>query len=201
MSELYLYIFLFVLVVGFCIWELWISRRNSPKNRHLCDIVLDDDGNKSSFNAVYSQYAGKIEAEYDSCSADLSDLFKNHRDEDFDTLPLETVALSYDCREELYSLAPGDRLYLLKELGIEGVEFKVFSEGRLIGKLSFSNSLYLEDLMNIALIKGVYVWKKSNFTLDLVIFYEYRDLCSFSCCSEPFRLKIEGKQPFTLYQN
>lgn len=217
MSDLVIYLVLLALLAGFWIWELWLARKMSSLKAFISgkkDLPDDlkmkkHDLSEGCMTDVSSLDIG--ERRYREMTDNLHSLLKKHKDDMFVTLSLCPADLSDDCSRILHNLMPGDRLFLLRETVGRSVWFSVFHQGRLIGYISRSESAMIHDIMTDSVVSGAFVWKQNCFgecdftDLEIVLFYHRRSATSrdncIDCNTQPYKLSVEGQNPFILYQN
>lgn len=214
-SEIFIYLFLLLLIVAFWVWELWISKKSIRKfdpDEPLKGCVYSDEQpvDAGIYDPVGQTIATLGPERYEKMTVNLSKLLKRHENDDFVTFKLQKEDLTEDCSKTLHNLIPGDRLFLLREDSDEGIVFKIFADGRMIGRLSHTDSYYVVSVMADSAVKGLYVWKQNCFgncdftDLDMVLFFESSSevaFRNFSAVSDPSRLKVSGLNQFNLYQN
>lgn len=222
MSDFTIYVFLLLLVLCFWAWELWISKRSRrPIMDDSADILYEEDDNNENLNnpKITTDENIKIKTirvigqkRYDEMNDRLTRLLDKHRGEDFYTVSLEGVPLGKDSSRVLHHLLPGDRVCLLRSENGGNIEFKVFSEGRLIGSISSENAYQLSRLMKYAYLSGIYVWRQNcygcrckDIDLDIIMFYNFKENMTVAKESLfddiPFIMRVEGINPFILIQN
>lgn len=222
MSDFTIYIFLLLLVVCFWAWELWVSKRSRRSLSHdSTDVLYEDDDNNDHLNNPGLNTDNKViiktlrvlgPERYGEMTKRLSSLMDKHKGEEFYTVSLEAVSLGKDCARVLHHLLPGDPLCLLRSENDGNMQFKVFSEGHLVGGISSENAVQLSRLMKYAYLSGIYVWRQNCYgctcedtNLDIIVFYSFKEKMTVvkeSLFDDiPFVMRVEGVNPFILIQN
>ena len=219
MVEIIVYLFLLLLIIAFWVWELWLSKKYERRRFGANDLKQHDPfGDQRPFNAHSAspedsekrlvKVLGK--QRYESMTNNLTTVLRRHEADEFITLSLHPARLTADSEKILHNLAPGDRLFLLRDESSGIPVFKIFASGCLVGMLSPSDASCVDALMEDSVIRGAYVWRQNcygdcNFTdLDIVLFFDVRLSDRYAGIVDPhapYRVDIEGLKPFTVYQN
>lgn len=212
MSDFTIYLILAGLLVAFWIWEIWDSRRNGENERLFADG--DNVGNIRTMNyngnSENSAACDEIDYETEESTDESFAFLKAHQNDECAAVNIsDTVATLYS-RNLIQQLREGDQLFLVRSFENRQVRYNVFFGGKCISQLSALDSELIEELLTDSVITGVYVWKQNSdhivnlINMKIVIFYRNRsEVCRIrsSFCEEPYKLHINGPEPFFLFQN
>lgn len=209
MSDFAIYIFIFLLILGFWLWELRMSRRSRREdNIEAADKIYDD----IHVHLGLSEYMLDKLKKDNSMSADdniasrFAEMIDRHKGEDWVTLNLEALPLTEDCMSVRNSIFPGVKLYLVHIGSPQGAPYKVFYKGRLVGELNDMDSDTIDLIMMLRKISGIYVWEKEGADkggiplIRIIVFYQYRDVLLLNLKDESI-VRVAGMHPFELIQN
>lgn len=209
MSDIAVYIFIFLLILGFWLWELRMSRRSRREdNVEAADKIYDDIHVKLDLSEYMLDKLKKDNglSANDNMALRFSEMIDRHKGEDWVTLTLVVPPLSDDCLKIRNGLYPGEKVYLVHIGSPQGAPYKVFYKGRLVGELNDIDSDTIDLIMMLRKISGIYVWEKEGADkggiplIRIIVFYQYRDVLLLNLKDESI-VRVAGMHPFELIQN
>lgn len=118
--------------------------------------------------------------EYQAMKERISDVMRSHQTHEFVTMSVKASEIGHDASEVLHHLLPGERVEL-SGLWEDSPEVTVYAKGRSVGKLSRYSGRAVREIMEKAILKGMYVWRQNCYgecndtDLDVVLFYTKRN--------------------------
>lgn len=211
MSDFTIYLILASLLVAFWIWEIWDSKKSATKDNLYAEGEKVGNIRTFSFNSNSGNSALREEIENETEVADDSMAFLEcHRNDECAALNISDSVATFYSRNLVQQLRVGDQLFLVRSFENRQVRYNVFFGGKCISQLSVLDSELIEELLTDSVITGVYVWDQNSdhivnlINVKIVIFYRKRsEICRIrsSFCEEPYKLHVNGPEPFFLFQN